>query len=560
MVALARMRVDPEDLETYELFLLAPCLVLQPVSQGLKKGVAQVIRERRCWGGTGSPGWVWLVKAGHLEKAVKRLELAKLAPATEETLRRLEQLHPAGTGRRREVEGDRRQELQGQALELDGRVFDDVMQNEWLAGARSVALLKDDLGVNVRPIACGEILRKLVAKVIRKQRAKAFRNRFCGRPEDGAQGLRAAQIGVAVKGARGPPGAQQRDPLRRSRGDPLRPLYLAAPLQTVLERVQERHPEVIGMAYLEDVLLMGPPVVAAAAYDTYVEEAVAIGLHIQPAKSAAYSPEGDPGFFAEEMPGARGELDFLNVLGVPVGKAEAVSAEMLRKVGELCGILPTLNKLGHAQAQGLLLRYCAHPRLGFWLRGVPPEMVREAAEEHDSRMREALRDMLSGGWTRLAFPRVCHSPAWDGADRGDKGEQCGLAGWFRTTLEGHAGSIFDGCEDLGAESDLPYIRSVQAMHKVTEAMGEIEEARGAEKHLPTQTRLPRLFTVTFDSIGPALLRGTPRCPALELTSAEYRVALRHVLHAERPLLGQVGGCPHCGGEVDPTGTHLLACE
>ncbi|KAK3275075.1 hypothetical protein CYMTET_16777 [Cymbomonas tetramitiformis] len=71
--------------------------------------------------------------------------------------------------------------------------------------------------------------------------------------------------------------------------------------------------------------------VKGAACGTCVEEAVAIGLHIQPAKSAAYSPEGDPGFFMEEMPGARGELDFINVLGVPVGKVEAVVAEMLKK-------------------------------------------------------------------------------------------------------------------------------------------------------------------------------------------------------------------------------------
>ncbi|KAK3233295.1 hypothetical protein CYMTET_56394 [Cymbomonas tetramitiformis] len=71
--------------------------------------------------------------------------------------------------------------------------------------------------------------------------------------------------------------------------------------------------------------------VKGAACGTCVEEAVAIGLHIQPAKSAAYSPEGDPGFFMEEMPGVRGELDFINVLGVPVGKAEAVVADMLKK-------------------------------------------------------------------------------------------------------------------------------------------------------------------------------------------------------------------------------------
>ncbi|KAK3267098.1 hypothetical protein CYMTET_24321 [Cymbomonas tetramitiformis] len=271
MLALRRMRVDTEDVEAYKLFFLLPRLVLQPVQQGVKQGVAQVIKEccarflRGEWEGLHAkvPGdqrvvaeaneeWVLrdvvrLVKAGQLGKAAKRLELAKLAPATEETLLKLERLHMAGTGRRQDVGEDRRRELREQALELDEKAVDDVMRKlprasgpgssqwrwehmwavhvsggrdallemcnhlaagwapagvrEWLAGARLVAFLKDDLGVDVRPIACGEVLRKLVAKVICRQRAKALKARFCGRQQDDEHGgLRAAQIGVAVKG------------------------------------------------------------------------------------------------------------------------------------------------------------------------------------------------------------------------------------------------------------------------------------------------------------------------------------------------------------------------
>ncbi|KAK3262306.1 hypothetical protein CYMTET_28829 [Cymbomonas tetramitiformis] len=193
--------------------------------------------------------------------------------------------------------------------------------------------------------------------------------------------------------------------------DALGALYLAAPLQTVLEQVQERHAGVVISSYLDDAFFLGPPTVAALAYETYMEEAATIGLDIQPVKSAAFSPEGDASCFADGMPGARGELDFMDVLGVPVGKAEAVSAEMLKKVEELCAILPILNKLGHAQARGLLLRFIAHPSLG------------------------------------------------------------GCA----------------GTEDLGAESDLPYVNSLQAaMQKVSEAMEVVEEARGVNTPLLPQ--------------------------------------------------------------------------
>ncbi|KAK3237218.1 hypothetical protein CYMTET_52689 [Cymbomonas tetramitiformis] len=49
-------------------------------------------------------------------------------------------------------------------------------------------------------------------------------------------------------------------------GDPLGLLYLAAPLQVVLERVQERHPSVVIFAYLDDGFFLGPPVDAGLAY------------------------------------------------------------------------------------------------------------------------------------------------------------------------------------------------------------------------------------------------------------------------------------------------------
>ncbi|KAK3268262.1 hypothetical protein CYMTET_23223 [Cymbomonas tetramitiformis] len=200
------------------------------------------------------------------------------------------------------------------------------------------------------------------------------------------------------------------------------------------------------MAYLDDGHLLGPPVEAAAACGTCVEEAVAIGLHIQPAKSAAYSPEGDPGCFAEEMPGAHAELNFINVLGVPVWKAEAEDAEALRD------LVPGGGLASHSHEFATL--------------------------PHGMRLTEATR---------------------------------------------------------------------AAMQKVAEAMGEINEARGAEKHLPPQSRLPWLHSMTFDNIGPAFLRGIPYCPALELSSAGYRVAVRHVLHAEQPLLGRVGDARIAGG-------------
>eukprot|EP00854_Cymbomonas_tetramitiformis_P034151 gene34151-biopygen16581 len=196
-------------------------------------------------------------------------------------------------------------------------------------------------------------------------------------------------------------GAQQRD----SWG----PLYLAAPLQTALERVQEGQPEVIVLAYLDDALLVGPPFATAGAYDAYSDSS-----WVPPCKVGDLLDEADTGFLAEEMPGARGELDFINILGEPVGKPEVVTAEMLRKVEEMHGILPALNETNARGAPGL----------------------------------------AAGGWPSLVL--------------------------LRTSLGRHAAASSDGYrEDLGVGNRLPHIWSLQtAMQKLSEAVEEIEEARG----------------------------------------------------------------------------------
>ncbi|KAK3239415.1 hypothetical protein CYMTET_50662 [Cymbomonas tetramitiformis] len=115
-----------EDVGPYKLFLLVPRLLLQPVPPGTKKGVAQIINGRCTrflrgeWEGLYAEApeerrvpadvdeervlrdAVRLVKSGQLGKAMKR---------------------------RRDAEGEHRRDFQEQALELDGRVFDAILRD-----------------------------------------------------------------------------------------------------------------------------------------------------------------------------------------------------------------------------------------------------------------------------------------------------------------------------------------------------------------------------------------------------------------------------------------------
>ncbi|KAK3252245.1 hypothetical protein CYMTET_38437 [Cymbomonas tetramitiformis] len=70
---------------------------------------------------------------------------------------------------------------------------------------------------------------------------------------------------------------------------------------------------------------------------------------------------------------AASQLGFIHVVGVPVGRPEAVESKLLELVEDLCGLLGLLGMLHDSQAQGLLSQYWAHPRVGYCLRGGPPE-------------------------------------------------------------------------------------------------------------------------------------------------------------------------------------------
>ncbi|KAK3248431.1 hypothetical protein CYMTET_42105 [Cymbomonas tetramitiformis] len=98
-------------------------------------------------------------------------------------------------------------------------------------------------------------------------------------------------------------------------------------VEMLSKEVQRHFPVVVLHAFIDGLFIVGPPIQVARACASDKELAMAVGAEIQPAKS---------------------------------------------------------------EAQGLLLQYWAHPRVGYWLCGGPPEPMVQAAELHDSRTREAL--------------------------------------------------------------------------------------------------------------------------------------------------------------------------
>ncbi|KAK3241667.1 hypothetical protein CYMTET_48588 [Cymbomonas tetramitiformis] len=197
-----------------------------------------------------------------------------------ETLEALEALHPGGDGLPAPVRAALLV-LEEAAVEAECRQMP-IASNKvpaeilpWLMGVQQVAVLK--LGRGVRPIACGEVLRRLTGKVVCRQMRMRFVAHFGAPPGDGAASS-VAQVGVGVQeGAEvcvhtvqallgEVPSWWVRSAEGTHHGDPLGPFLMAAPLQPVLQAVLRAHPEVYISAYLDDIHILGDPEHVRAAY------------------------------------------------------------------------------------------------------------------------------------------------------------------------------------------------------------------------------------------------------------------------------------------------------
>ena len=116
--------------------------------------------------------------------------------------------------------------------------------------------------------------------------------------------------------------------------------------------------------------------------------------------------EGAPGYASRS--GAHvGRLRGMVFVGAPVGNDDWVAEELELKFVELVRRLPALARMRDcgrlqvaAQARTLLLRFCANPRAGFWLRMVPPHLVRRVAAAFDGAIAECLRDTVGARGAR----------------------------------------------------------------------------------------------------------------------------------------------------------------
>jgi hypothetical protein len=193
-------------------------------------------------------------------------------------------------------------------------------------------------------------------------------------------------------------------------GDPLGPFLFALGIHPALRAVQQRHPLVHLLAFLDDVHLVGPQLAVRAAFAELQRQFAAIGLETRADKNLVWSPAGR--YNAEwywPSSHARVASSGYDVLGVPCCATEELPARVLARCMDpaakgrpnLAQKLAALRKLAATDAKRgpegalKLLRTCALPTVGHLLRSLPPAATAPLAAAVDAAVRGLVAELLA---------------------------------------------------------------------------------------------------------------------------------------------------------------------
>ena len=326
---------------------------------------------------------------------------------------------------------------------LGGLVPDSIMQA--LAGAKLIALKKNE--VDIRPIAVGNCIRRLVARAacscLKKEMADYLTPHQYGVSTPGGAEVMSHLIQLCLQenensvilkvDAKNAFNSISRDvileevathfpqlypfvakcyvnaiPLVVSingkytsiqseegvqQGDPLGPFLFSLGLHSVVTKISERHPKVLIPCFLDDSTIIGSKQEVVSAYLDMKDGLATIGLDLREDKCEAYCPSGISGW---DLPiPVRDEG--MDILGTPVGTDSFVRAKCLDIVKREGDFLVKLPLLDDVQSALLLLRYSAVPKITHLLRTVPPSLMSEAAELHDSMIIKAFENIVGCG-------------------------------------------------------------------------------------------------------------------------------------------------------------------
>ncbi|KAJ9436113.1 Retrotransposable element SLACS 132 kDa protein [Diplonema papillatum] len=348
-------------------------------------------------------------------------------------------------------------------LLLAGKV--PVEARPYLAGATLIALRKKDKPGDVRPIAVGEVWRRLTAKCA------------CAKVKDQAREvlMEGNQVGVAVPGGAEAAVQVVREYARRmsrvkgkamlkvdlrnafncvhreaflrevedrlpeiwpwvkwcyggssklftkgreisseegaQQGDPLGPLLFSLAIAPIIKQIKAETGVDLSLFYLDDGFFAGDSECILKAFKKFERACLKIGLKVARDKcewimldeSLSRDPQ-DWGFPKDTKMRKGDAFDFL---GAPIGSDQHCAAFLGKKVEELKATFRMLRKMEDKQAAYCLLRACdSFGKMVYYMRAVPGTGVRKTFRKFDALVKDAMEDICELGFSDRSWKQA----------------------------------------------------------------------------------------------------------------------------------------------------------
>ena len=176
-------------------------------------------------------------------------------------------------------------------------------------------------------------------------------------------------------------------------GDPLGPMLFSVALHPYLVDLQESHPSTRVLAYLDDMFFIGPLDDVITCLDDVESSLKKIGLNIAIEKCELFcNGLTTPPCLNRAIRVVSSGID---ILGIPFGQQQYVTESCLDIAKSGQSLCEQISSLNDPQSGMLLLRYCHVPRINHMARSVCPTQLRSAARFHDQLTKETFLQLVS---------------------------------------------------------------------------------------------------------------------------------------------------------------------
>ena len=190
-------------------------------------------------------------------------------------------------------------------------------------------------------------------------------------------------------------------------GDPLGPLLFALAIFPLAQLVKSEVPSLLfQLWYLDDETLIGSKDDLVKAYDIVAAESPSYGLLLAPNKSSIWGPTSDADPLGRGVPLAN--PDGFELLGSPIGSDAFIGSVVDKRVAKIAEALSLLPTLEDSHVEFALLRSCLSlPKFSFVLRTCHPSSFAPSLQAFNGLMRDSLASIIGASLDDRIWSQAC---------------------------------------------------------------------------------------------------------------------------------------------------------